>query len=194
MAALAVLLVVGGAVAAGLLALRIDERVDVLVAGRDIAPGQQITAADLSVAPVASQGLDLLPATDQSQVIGRYASQPIPAGRLLDHAMLTDRGLLAQGKAAVGVVVKPGQAPASGLQAGDKVQVVRTADAGGTALAEAVVSSVRAADSGAFGTSAGDTVVTLVLDQSKAPDIAAASAGGHIAVVLLERGGVVGAG
>lgn len=191
LAALAVLLVVGGAAAAGLLALRLDSRVDVLVARHDLAPGQRITVDDLAVAPVASDGIDVIPASRQAEVVGRYASQPIPGGRLIDHAMLATSGLLAQGKAAVGVILKAGQAPANGLLPGDSVEVVKTADDGGTTVAQAVVSSVKASESGAFGTDSGSTVVTLVLAQDKAPDVAAASASGRIAVVLLQRGGVV---
>lgn len=57
LAAFAVLLIVGGAAVAGLLALRADTRVPVLVLARDVATGQQITADDLAVTPVASEGL-----------------------------------------------------------------------------------------------------------------------------------------
>lgn len=188
LAALSVLLIVGGAAAAGLLALRIDTRVDVLVARHDITPGEQFGLDDLAVVPVAADGLDLIPATAQGEVIGKYAAQPIPQGRLIDHRMLAASGLLAAGKAAVGVVIKPGQAPASGLQPGDSVQVVRTTDTGGTPVTQGVVSSVRAQDSGSFGSDSGQSVVTLIVEADKAPDVAAASAGGHLALVLLRRG------
>ena len=74
LAALAVLLIVGGAAAAGLLALRADTRVPVLVAARDIATGEQITAEALSTTPVAAEGTLLIPANRLDELVGTYAS------------------------------------------------------------------------------------------------------------------------
>ena len=195
LAALSVLLVAGGAAAAGVLALRLDQRVPMLVAIHDIAPGQQITAADLSVAPVAADGLDLIPESRQNDAIGRFAAVPIPQGRLIDHRMLAASGLLRSGKAAVGMVLKPGQTPASGVQPGDVVNVVRTGQDSGTIIAKnAVVSSVRAGDTGGFGTTTGDTTATVIVDVTESTDVATAAQGNRIALVLLSRGAVVGTG
>jgi len=190
-----VLLVAGGAAGAGLLALRLDQRVPMLVAIHDIAPGQQLTAADLSVAPVAADGLDLIPASRQGDAIGRYAAVPIPQGRLIDHRMLAASGLLTAGKAAVGMVLKAGQTPASGVQPGDVVNVIRTGQETGTVIAKnAVVSSVRASESGGFGTTSGDTVATVIVQVSESTDVATAAQGNRIALVLLTRGAAVGTG
>jgi hypothetical protein len=195
LAALSVLLVAGGAAAAGVLALRLDQRVPMLVAIHDIAPGQQITPADLSVAPVAADGLDLIPASRQGEAIGRFAAVPIPQGRLIDHRMLAASGLLRAGKAAVGMVLKPGQTPASGVQPGDVVNVVRLGQDTGTVIAKnAVVSSVRAGDTGAFGTTTGDTTATVIVDVAESTDVATAAAGNRVALVLLTRGSAVGTG
>ncbi len=57
LAALAVLLIVGGAAIAGLLALRADSRVPVLVARHDIAVGARITRDDLAVARIAGENV-----------------------------------------------------------------------------------------------------------------------------------------
>ncbi len=195
LAALSVLLVAGGAAAAGVLAVRLDQRVPMLVAIHDIAPGQQITTADLSVSPVASDGLDLIPATRQAEAIGRFAAVPIPQGRLIDHRMLAASGLLRAGKAAVGMVLKPGQTPASGVQPGDVVNVVRVGQDTGTVIAKnAVVSSVRAGDSGGFGTTTGDTTATVIVDIAESTAVATAAGGNQIALVLLTRGAAVGTG
>ena len=87
MIGLAVLLIVGSAAIAGLLAMRIDSRVPVLVAAHEIPVGAQITLADLATQRVASDGLEVLPATAADQLVGKYAAGTIPAGRLLDQAM-----------------------------------------------------------------------------------------------------------
>jgi len=143
LAALAVLLVAGSAAVAGLLALRIDERVDVLVARTDIPAGTRITESMLAVAPVAAQGVDLVPASRRSLVVGRYAAVPIPAERLIDTNMVTDRAALRGGTVAIGVVLAPGASPAGGLEPGDRVTVYGTDGEGQVLSREAVVSSVK---------------------------------------------------
>ncbi len=191
MAGLAVLLVVGGAAVAGLLALRIDRRVPVVVARVHIPAGHRITAADLAAVPVSADGVELIPESDSGLAIGHYAGQDIPAGRLLDPAMLSETGVMRAGRAAVGVALKAGRAPASGLQAGDVVQVVRAVDGEPKVLSSnAVISSVRSPSGGAFGTSSGETpVATVVVDVADAPQVAAAAAADQLVLVLISRGG-----
>ena len=199
--ALAVLLIAGGAALAGLLAVRIDERTPVLVAAREIAVGQLITKDDLATSRVASEGLQLVPADQSGVVVGKYAAQTIPAGRLLDQAMVTQQGFLQAGKAAVGVVLSPGRMPASGLQAGDRVQVVQVKDGEVTAVLadSALVSSVgqTGGDGGGSGLvpgsgSAGASVATVIVDAGQSARVAAASAANQLAFVLLSRGAQLG--
>ena len=78
-----------------------------LVARDDIAAGTRITADMLAVAPVASQGLALIPATDQGSVVGQYAAVPIAKERLLDRGMLTGASVLRPGTVALGVAIGP---------------------------------------------------------------------------------------
>jgi flagella basal body P-ring formation protein FlgA len=190
MMSLALLLIVGGAAGAGLLALRLDSRTPVLVARLPIGPGQQITAAALGTTPVAGEGLNLIPASQLNQLVGRYAATGIPAGRLLDRQMVSDTGLLRQGRAAVGVVLKAGRAPASGLRPGDVVQVIRAMDGNAEVLSSnATVSSVSKADGGSLGVGSGDPVATVVVDVGEAPKIAAAVVSDQVVIVLLSRSG-----
>jgi flagella basal body P-ring formation protein FlgA len=189
MVSLSVLLIVGGAAAAGLLALRIDSRTPVVVARLHIAAGQQITAESLSTTPVAGEGLNLIPGSQLNQLVGRYAATDIPAGRLLDAAMVSSSGLLKAGRAAVGVVLKAGRAPATGLHAGDVVQVIRARDGAAEVLSSnATVSKVNEPEAGTFGTG-GDAVATVVVDAADAPKIAAAVVADQVAIVLLSRPG-----
>jgi flagella basal body P-ring formation protein FlgA len=190
MVSLSVLLIVGGAAGAGVLALRLDSRSPVVVARVRIAAGQQITVDALSTTPVAGEGLSLIPAGQLNQVVGRYAATDIPAGRLLDAQMVSGSGLLRQGRAAVGVVLKAGRAPATGLASGDVVQVVRAVDGAAQVLSStATVSRVVKPESGSFGTGGGDWVATIVVDAADAPGIAAAVVADQVAIVLLSRPG-----
>lgn len=190
LASLSLLMIVGGAAGAGLLAVRLDDRSPVLVAAGHIGAGQQIRAEDLATTSVAADGVSLIPASEASQLIGRYAATDIPAGRLLDPQMISTTGLLKQGRAAIGVVLKPGHAPASGLRAGDVVQLIRVIDGKGAPLSDnATVGSVRAPEGGGFGSGGGDPVATILVDSKDAADIAAAAVADQIAIVLLSRSG-----
>jgi SAF domain len=196
LAVIAVLLIVLGAAVAGLLAMRIDDRVPVLVAGHEIGIGQQIRKSDLAIAEVASSGLAVIRADQLSEVVGRYAATTIPPGRLVDPQMLSSSGLLVDGKAAVGVSLQQGRYPASGLKSGDVVDIVNSKDGDGKVIAErAVVGTVATPGDSVFGSgSSTNTVITVVVDQPDAASVAAASAAQQVSVVLLRRGGTVGGG
>jgi Flp pilus assembly protein CpaB len=194
---LAVLLIVGSALIAGLLAVRLDSRAAVVVAARPIEIGQKITAADLSQTRVASEGLSLLPVAASGQVIGKYATQAIPPGRLLDAEMLSSQGYLRPGVVAVGVAVPAGRMPASGLQPGDRVQIVQVVDGRPNVLVEsAVVSTAPAAarSSGSGGLLPGGStqgpgaVATVIVNSREGPSVAAGSAADQLSLVLVERG------
>jgi hypothetical protein len=194
---LAVLLIVFGAAVAGLLATRIDQRVPVLVARSEIGVGQQISRDDLAIAEVASSGLTTIPVAQTAQVIGKYATEAIAPGRLIDGSMLGTSGLLVPGKAAVGIALAQGRYPASGLKTGDVVQVVRTVEGKATLItADAVVGTVQSPGSNVFGssTSSNNTIVTIVVSDQQSPTIAAAAAASQLSLVLLRRGAVLGGG
>lgn len=200
---LAVLLIVGSAAVAGLLAVRLDSRSAVIVAGRPIAIGQQITKADLVETRVASEGLSLIPASDSGQVIGKYAAQAIPEGRLLDAGMLQEQGYLIAGKVAVGVAVPSGRMPASGLQQGDRVQIVQVIEGVPKVLVDSAVVSTPPAGAGSGssggliggGSSQGSgpgAVATVIVAASQAPAVAAGSAANQLSLVLVARGSQLG--
>ncbi len=189
LAALAVLLIVLGGASAGLLALRVDERHPVLVAKHEIATGQRISNDDLAVARVAGDGLSMIPVDQAGQVIGKYASTKIDAGRLIDAGLLSDSGLLSRGNAATGLSLQPGRFPASGLESGDIVQVVRSVDGQGRVISQrAVVGSVQTPSEGVFGDSSQNTVVTVIVPQQEAAAVAAAGAADQVVLILLTRG------
>ncbi len=192
LAALALLLVVGGALLAGLVAVRMDSRSSVMAAAHDIAPGTVITAADLREVSVASDGLALIPADLADQLLDgkTYARVPISANSLVDQTMLTHESPVGDGRAIVSVPLDPVLTPGSSLSGGDLVQVVRVSgeQSGGQPkeLTEALVMSVSSATSGDLDSSAGS--VTLLVPDTAAADVVDASGAGVAGLVLLEHG------
>jgi hypothetical protein len=137
----------------------------------------------------------VIPENQMSSVIGRYAKQEIPPGRLIDAGMLSTSGLLTDGQAAVGIALQAGRFPAGGLQTGDVVQVVRLVDEAPKVIANrAVVGSVREPSEGAFGGSSNVTLVTLVVTERVSPAVAAAAMADQVSLVLIRRGDPTGAG
>lgn len=193
LAALALLLIVGGALVAGLLAVRMDSRVEVLVAQQAIEPGAQITEDDLGVVRVASEGLDLIGEQYVDQVVGAYATTAIPANTLLDERMVSTDNPVPDGRAIVSVPLDGKLAPAATVRSGDLVQVVRaTGASGGSDKAEvlgtAYVLAVSRPQSDELGGSSNPaTASLLVLDQAALAVIDAASAG-EAGLAILDSG------
>jgi hypothetical protein len=198
-AALAVLLVVGAAAAAGLLAVRLDERVPILVAAEPIQAGAEITRSDLATARVASSDLRLISASDANAVVGRYATQSIPAGRPLDADMLTRDSPLVEGNVALGIPLTANNVPSGGVKAGDRVKVYAVKDGVGKQLtSEAIVYSISSEEKGgAFGGGGGgDKVATILIKDDEggqlSASIAAAAVSGQAALGIAERDAVSG--
>jgi len=194
-AALAILLVVGAAAAAGLLAVRLDARQPVLVARHEIGVGQKIAKGDLAVAHVSAGGISLIPADQAGSVVGRYATQTVPGGRLLDTAMVGDQPALKPPGVAMGIPLKPGNVPASGVKAGDHVKILRRTEdhAGALLVPDALVTSVSGTKGGTFSSGGGALVATVVFDDdedaSKSKLVASASLDGDAVLALTEREG-----
>lgn len=193
LAALALLLIVGGALVAGLLAVRMDSRVPVLVAKEDIEPGAQITEEDLGVVRVASEGLGLIGEEYADEVIGAYATTGIPANTLLDENLVSSESPIPDGRAIVSVPLEGKLAPTSTVRSGDLVQVVRaTSASGGSEKAEVLgtayvleVTQPETDDLG--GTTDVPTASLLVLDEA-ALDVIDAAGAGEAGLAILDSG------
>lgn len=187
LAALAVLLIVGGAAIAGLLAIRMDDRVPVVVAARDIPLGAEITQDMLTTTQVASDLDTLVPESQMSQLVGKQATKQVFAGELITAPVLYERagGWLVEGNVAVGASLAPGRMPATGLEMGDIVKLVRVVDGSGEVLVEEARVSRR---SGGDDTGSSPTVVTFIVTPEQAPKVAGVAANGELAAVLVSRG------
>lgn len=189
--ALGVLLVAGSAVVGGLWTASAAGRQPVLALARPVAAGQPLGPADLRVVLLAGGGeVGAVPAADQAAVVGRPAVVPLPAGLLLTRGVLGRPAWPPPGQAVVAVAVKPGQAPAE-LTAGARVGLVTlpgqadaaadqaTAGAAGRVAVGVVVAVAEPGDAAA------DRVLSVLVADPVADRVAAAAAGGQLAVIGL---------
>ena len=182
LAALAVLLIVGGALLAGMLAMRMDHRAEMLAAASTIEAGQVITEEDLVSARVAADVPNLIPADRAGEVIGRTARVEIAEGQLLDSSQVASEPVPGQDKQVVGVSLEAGRFPAGGLDAGDLVTVVDVN--GQTALVSEAQVLEAVPASGTDGDWSSGAVVSLIISPQDAAPLASAAAAGSIAVVV----------
>lgn len=191
LAALALLLIVGGALLAGLLAVRMDSRVSVLVAREDIEPGTRIAQADLATAKVATDTVPTIAEELAPQVIGAYATTTIPANSLVEERMLSADEPVSGDRAVVSVGLTPKLTPSSELLAGDLVQVVRVTGQSARGkvqeLTTALVLTVNERESGDLGGQSTRSA-TLLVPAAVAGDVIDASASDLAGLALLERG------
>lgn len=191
LAALALLLIVGGALAAGLLAVRMDSREPVLGAARDIPAGTLITADDLREVQVASEEVSTISLDLLDQVVGTYAKVPIPAKSLVTKTMLTTASPVSDNRAEVAIPLNPALTPA-GLASGDLVQVIRIAGAGGgdggaEVLGEGLVMEVSDGSSDQLGGSQAGSL-NLLVPAEAAASIVNAAGSSSAGLAILARG------
>ena len=181
LAAPAVLLIVGGALLAGLLANQMDQRVQVLAAGDTIRAGEVITKEDLMSASVSSDLRTLIRADQIDQVVGRTARVEVSKGQLLDTSQIATTPMPGGDKQVVGISVASGRFPAGGLGSGDVVNVV---DVGTQSVSVDDAQVLKAVpSSGTDNDWTSGAVISLIVDKKDAAKLASASANGTIAVV-----------
>lgn len=160
----------------------------VLAVTRPVQAGSTITDADLTVAHVAEDPhLSTVPLSQRSTVIGRTAAIDLAPGTLLVDGALGEASVLADGESLVGVEVPAAAAPIDALSPGTRVSLVAVARPGESAdrsttavIAEGRVLRAASSDPG----SAPMVRVSVVVPAETGPDVAAASAGQHLAVVV----------
>lgn len=146
LAALAVLLILAGALATLVLVNRSGNRVSAIEMTRTVAAGTTIQAGDMTEVQVAvDDNIHYVLYSQVDQVVGRSAGTTLVAGSVLVSEMLgsPQQQALKAGQAMIGFLFKEGQYPVNQLRPGDVVELWQTN--GGTAVA----------DSGSTGTSGG---------------------------------------
>ena len=183
LAALAVLLIVGGALLAGLLAMRLDQRAQMLAAKDTIKAGQVIDKEDLVSASVSSDLTTLVRADQIDQVVARVE---ISKGQLLDTSQLATDPVPGGDLQVVGVSANAGRFPAGGLQPGDKVDIVDIGSQN-VIVSDAQVLAAKPS-SGTSDDWTSGAVISVLVDKKGAAKLASASANGTIAVILTASG------
>lgn len=182
----------------------------VLTIIRSIGQGEVIDATDLATTSLPpAPGVVTVPASALGQVVGRRASVALLPSTLLSPADISSSPTVPNGQAIVGVGLKPGLLPADGVASGERVDVVLVGSAGSSvATGGTALPGVGGADAGApegtgFGTvmvpaatvvgdaaaatSSGSATisVSVLVPESAAPAVAAASAAGQVALVVV---------
>src|SRR3954451_1052580 len=133
LAALAVLLVALGAVAAGYLVISAGHRVGAVEITAEVGQGQQIPASAIKEVQInADSDVHYVAWQFANRVTGVFAAVQIPAGTLLTPSMTTATSNLTAGKVEVGLSLKPGQAPTN-LLIGQTVQAFPVGSGSGCA-------------------------------------------------------------
>ena len=195
--ALGVVLVAVCAVAAYLFVATAGVTRPYLAVSRNVPYGATIGDDDLAVIDVnPAAGLQPIPASQRSQVVGKHAATDLFPGTLLTRAHLTDLAIRAPGQQLVGIELKPAQVPARTLKAGDAVvlvivpppNVVGVPDpkAGTPAKPESIRATVAAALPPATN---GNVRVDVAVNQADGPTVASMAAAGRIVIVVTTRGG-----
>jgi SAF domain len=184
--ALAVAMVVVGALGAAYLATSLGQTTSVIAVAQPVAWGQTITAADLVEARIAADpALAPVPYTDRDQVIGRTAAADLLPGTLLTPDALSDQRLPPPGRQLVGIGLPAVQLPITPLRPGDDVLLVPLSTEGQAApTAPPVTVAATVVRTGELGTD-GRRVVDVLVDEADGPDVAARAAAGLIALVVV---------
>jgi uncharacterized membrane protein YgcG len=131
LAALAVVLVVGGALLAALLVVDAGHKAGAIEITQTVGQGQKIPLSAMQEVQVTSgSGLDYVPWNQASQVANAYAATMLPVGTLLTPQMTTSSDSLANGMTVIGLALKDGELP-DGLQVGDHIDIFATSDSTG---------------------------------------------------------------
>ncbi len=126
--ALGLLLVFGAGLAFAAWTQATSRQVAVLVAARDVDAGEVVTAAAVRTEQVAvGPGVTTVESGERQLVVGKVARGPIPAGTLLNPALVAEGDVVPAGQAVVGAVLVPGAYPTASLRPGDHVQLVAAA-------------------------------------------------------------------
>jgi hypothetical protein len=205
LAALAVLLVALGAVAAGYLVINAGHRVGAVEITQEVGQGQRIPASAIKEVEIASNtGINYVAWQYANRVAGVYAAVQIPAGTLLTPAMTTATNNLAAGKVQVGLSLKPGQAPAD-LLIGQTVQAfgvgtgtgcgggtggtggAGTGNAGGPGVP--ITTGTIASVTGSTASNGSTAAVTLAVPSADAGVLACYASAGDVAIALTPGSG-----
>ncbi|MFE6522434.1 hypothetical protein [Streptomyces sp. NPDC057794] len=201
LAALAVLLILVGALGATMLVLQAGDRIEVVKVTNEVQAGDSLKDSDVTSVMVArDDNIHYVEWSDLETIKTYKAKSTIYPGTVAVGEMFAKKASLPAGKASVGLALKEGHYP-SDIKAGDVVSAYRVGTAssvsnnsgngsgtggGGSSSGGALVDGARvntvAADDDAT-VSTGNLSLTLLVDQADAAALATAAAAGEVAIV-----------
>jgi len=203
LAALAVLLILVGALGATMLVLRAGDRIEVVKVTQEIPAGGSVTSENVTSVMVAQDsGIHYVPWSQLAGLKKLKAVSTIPAGVVAVGEMFGDQSGVGQGKALVGLSLKSGQYP-TGIQPGDVVSAYRvTSDtgsgsnsnsgasasssgSGNSLIVERATVTAVPKDGGDELVSSTNKAITVSVDSTKAAALAQAASNGQVALVLV---------
>jgi SAF domain-containing protein len=191
--ALAVLLIVAGALTAGYVVLRMGTTHDYLAVATPVGAGAEIRASDLIVVRVnEAVGLRPVPAGKLRSVVGLHAKMALVPGTLLAMDQLTDTPIPAPGFQLIGMSLKEGKLPSSRLTVGAAVLLVVIPDRNATSVGgeqtpsdlippRTIVATVVDIKQS---TQQGETLINVQVATADAPTVATLSAADRIVISL----------
>jgi hypothetical protein len=202
LAALAVLLILVGALGATVMVMRAGDKVSVVVVTQDVPAGDKIPETaikEVMMSDISDNQVHLIRWGQRNDLTNNYqAATNIMAGSVLSESMITAKGdAVPPGKSIVGLSLKDGQFP-DNLDTGSIVAAYRvgtdaatsqsdTSDSGGSAGTSTLISghlTVRSAV-GSDGLGSGTTLVNVIVDSADAGALAVAASANEVALVLV---------
>lgn len=196
LAALAVLLILGGALVSAYLVIASGQRVSAIKIVKPVAAGAAIPRDALEEQQVGDTGIEYLSWNQVNKVVGRSASVGLAPDSLLTNNMILakEKERITQGKVIVGLSLRVSQLPGDGLAEGEKVAIYAVggrAESGvkpGTLLsADAIVTFYSGPTSTKVSTSAG-TRVSVAVPPEQAQAILQAASAESVAVARIPDG------
>lgn len=186
LAALAVLLIVGGALLSGWIALSSGDRADFLRVDGEVAQGQRLTDDDLGTVSL-PEGFDGgVPAGDRDSVVGQYATARLLEGTVLEPQMVAKSTGVGEGKAQFPIQT-PATRSLSELRGGAPIGLYLSGAEGEQRGIAAQVVQVGEVDDSALGGSQEITVLVSV-DASCGPRLANALADDSVHLATVGEG------
>lgn len=201
LAALAVLLILVGALGATVLVMRAGDRISAIEITEPVPGGERIPASAIREVMVADgSDISYVKWSDRTKLVNYRAAADLVKGSVLVTPMLTGAdSQLKAGKAIIGLSLKGGQFP-EGLKVGDTVAVYRVGNdaakptagnsgnsgnsgGGNTLLADNA--KVKAVPAGGDGLGSSGSAYSIVVDQSDAGPLTLAASAGEVSLVLV---------
>ncbi|MBT2446013.1 hypothetical protein J7F03_02695 [Streptomyces sp. ISL-43] len=195
LAALAVLLILVGALGATVLVLRAGERIEVVRISADVPAGKSVSDDTMTPVLVADDPAVHYVRWEQREALkALQAKNSLVKGTVAIGEMFSEGKGLPDGKAYVGLSLKDGQYP-SGLKAGDHVAAYRVsadatkpagngaAEANTLLVRDAKVNDVFVGDGKTIGS--GNLPVTVMVSANEIAPLTQAAAAGQVSLVLI---------